>query len=79
MTDFTVLILPGAYAASVATALDVLHAAAVLAPRLKLSPPTWRVLSPAGGNVLLSSGLQLDSAALPQRAGARAKASTWVL
>jgi transcriptional regulator GlxA family with amidase domain len=83
MPDFTVLLLPGAYASSVAMTLDVLQAAATLAPRLKLPRPTWRVLSPAGGAVPLSSGMQLDSAALPQRASARAaaatRASTWVV
>jgi transcriptional regulator GlxA family with amidase domain len=75
--DFTVLILPGTYATSVATTLDALQAAAVLAPRLKLPRPTWRVLSPAGGAVQLSSGLQLDSAALPLRT--RSDTSTWIV
>jgi transcriptional regulator GlxA family with amidase domain len=77
MSDFTVLVLPGAYATSVAMTLDVLNAAAALAPRLKLPRPTWRVLSPAGRAVLLSSGLQVGTAALPQRA--RADAATWIV
>jgi transcriptional regulator GlxA family with amidase domain len=77
MHDFTVLVLPGAYATSVAMTLDVLHAAAALAPRLKLPRPSWRVLSPTGGVAALSSGLQLDTTAPPQRA--RADTSTWVV
>jgi transcriptional regulator GlxA family with amidase domain len=77
MPDFTVLVLPGAYATSVATTLDVLDAAATLAPRLKLARPAWRVLSPDGGAVALSSGLQVASAALPQTA--RADAATWII
>ena len=77
MTDFTVLVLPGAFAAGVATTLDVLQAAATLAPRLKLARPTWRVLSPSGGAVPLSSGMRLDTAALPKRQ--RADTSTWII
>jgi transcriptional regulator GlxA family with amidase domain len=77
MTDFTVLVLPGAFAASVATTLDVLQAAATLAPRLKLARPTWRVLSPSGGAVPLSSGMRLDTAALPKRQ--RADTSIWII
>jgi len=77
MTDFTVLVLPGAFAASVAVTLDVLRAAAALAPRLKLARPGWRVLSPSGGAVPLSSGMCVDSAALPRRQ--RADASTWII
>ncbi len=81
MPDFSVLVLPGAYATSLAMTLDVLQAAAALAPRLKLPRPTWRVLSPAGGAVALSSGLQVDTTALPQRsrANSRAPARTWVV
>jgi transcriptional regulator GlxA family with amidase domain len=77
MFDFTVLVLPGAYATSLAMTLDVLQAAAALAPRLKLPRPTWRVLSPVGGAVALSSGLQVDTTTLPQRV--RADACTWVV
>jgi hypothetical protein len=43
MHDFTVLILPGAYGTSVAMTLDVLHAAATLAPRGRRPVSTWRV------------------------------------
>ena len=77
MQDFTVLVLPGACASSVAVTLDVLHAAALLAPRAKAPRPTWRVLSPDGHAVALSAGLRLDAAPLPAKA--RADASTWIV
>ncbi len=77
MADFTILVLSGAYASSVAATLDVLQAAAVLAPRLKLARPTWRVLSASGNPVPLSGGLQVAAAALPKRP--RADAATWVV
>ena len=77
MHDFTLLTLPGAYASSVAVTLDLLNAAAALAPRAKLPRPTWRVLAPHGGSVTLGSGLRLDAGALPLRS--RADASTWIV
>jgi len=77
MTDFTILLLPGAFAASVAATLDVLQAAASLAPRLKLARPGWRVLSPSGGDVPLSSGMHINTQALPKRQ--RADMATWII
>jgi transcriptional regulator GlxA family with amidase domain len=77
MRDFTFLLLPGTFASGVATSLDVLQAAAALAPRLKLASPTWRVLSASGGPVLLSSGLIIDTAALPKRY--RPDSATWIV
>jgi len=77
MHDFSVLILPGAYASSVAVTLDLLGAAAALAPRLQTPRPNWRVLSPDGGSVTLGNGLRIDTHALPKRA--RNDASTWVV
>ncbi|MGO4396196.1 GlxA family transcriptional regulator [Variovorax sp. M-6] len=77
MHDFTVLVLPGAYGTGVAVTLDILNAAAALAPRVRMPRPTWRVLSPEGAGVPLSSGLQVATAALPGRA--RADASTWII
>ncbi len=76
MHDFSILVLPGAYASSVAVTLDILHAAATLAPRAKTPRPTWRVLSPDGHGVALSAGLRLDAVPLPARA--RDHASTWI-
>jgi transcriptional regulator GlxA family with amidase domain len=77
MTDFTILVLPGAFATSVAATLDVLQAASSLAPRMKLARPTWRVVSPSGGSVPLSSGMCIETKALPQRH--RADAATWII
>ena len=76
MHDFTVLILPGAYAASVAVTVDMLQAAATMAPRLRLPRPTWRVVSPDGGTTPLSGGLLIETRRMPSRAGANA--SVWV-
>jgi len=77
MRDFTIIVLPGSYASSVAVTLDILAAAARLAPRAKTPCPTWRVLSPDGPGVALSGGLRLDAAAMPARA--RDDASTWIV
>lgn len=77
MADFTILILSGAYATSVAATLDVLHAASMLAPRVKTARPTWRVLSADGLSVRLSSGMQIDTAALPKRP--RPGGGTWIV
>lgn len=77
MRDFTLLLLPGTFATGVAATLDILQAASALAPRMKLARPTWRVLSATGGPVPLSSGLHIDTAALPRRY--RPDAATWIV
>jgi transcriptional regulator GlxA family with amidase domain len=77
MHDFTVLVLPAAFGTSVAVTLDVLNAATGLAPRLKMPRPTWRVVSPDGGAVPLSSGLQVETVAMPGRS--RTDSSTWII
>lgn len=77
MTDFTILVLPGTYATSVAVTLDVLHAASILAPRMKSARPTWRVLSTSGNSVPLGAGMRIDAAALPRRH--RPDAATWII
>lgn len=77
MYDYTVLVLPGAYGTSVAVTLDMLRAAAALAPRLTLSRPTWRVVSPLGGPVSLSGGMHSESAVMPARS--QVDSSVWVI
>jgi transcriptional regulator GlxA family with amidase domain len=77
MHDFTVLVLPGAFATSVALTLDMLNAAAGLAPRLKLPVPRWRVVTTAGPAVTLSNGLLVQATPLPPRP--RPEASTWLV
>lgn len=77
MHDFTVLVAPGGFATSVSATLDILRAAAAVAPRLQLSAPTWRIVSIAGGDVALGNGMTLRTARAPQRP--RADASTWIV
>ena len=77
MHDFTVLVLPGTYASSVSVTLDILDAAARLAPRAKAPRPTWRVVSPDGGDAGLSAGLRVATERLPARSCE--DASTWII
>lgn len=77
MHDFTVVILEGAYASSVAVTQDMLAAAAALAPRAGVAAPRWRLCSLAGGPVRLQGGLSVQAARLPARAGR--DRSLWVL
>lgn len=78
MNDFTVLVLPGAFASSVSATLDLLGAAASVAPRLKLAPPRWRVVSPAAGPVALGNGMAVPADSLPARASRRDR-SVWIV
>lgn len=68
MHDFTLLVLPGAFASSVAASIDMLRAAQSVAPRLKVAPPRWRVVSPQPGDVALGNGMRVQAGALPRRA-----------
>ncbi len=77
MIDFTVLVLEGAFASSVALSLDVLASAARMAGHYAVAPPRWRVASVSGGPVALSNGLQVPTQRLPQRA--TADASVWIV
>ncbi|TWO70576.1 helix-turn-helix domain-containing protein [Caenimonas sedimenti] len=77
MHDFTVLVLPGAFASSVAATLDMVAAAAALAPRASAAPPRWRVKSPEGGRVTLGNGMTVDTDALARRA--RPDRSAWIV
>lgn len=77
MYDFSILVLEGAYASSVATTLDILATAARLAPHHGIAPPTWRVYSVDGGDVGLQAGMSVRTVRLPQRYAA--DASVWVV
>lgn len=77
MHDFTVLVLEDAYASSVAVTLDILAAAGVLAARVDVAAPRWRLCSVEGGPIRLQGGMTVDTAKLPARA--RDDRSTWVL
>lgn len=77
MHDFTVLVPEGAYAASVAATLDMLAAAAALAPGLGMAAPTWQVRTLAAGPTRLTNGLTITARALPAKA--RPDRSIWVV
>ena len=77
MHDFTVLVLEGAYASSVALTQDMLATAASLAARARVPAPRWRVCSLDGGSVALQGGLSIQTTRLPARS--RDDRSTWVL
>lgn len=67
MYDFTILAASGAYASSVATTLDMLTAAAAMAPRVGAATPKWQVRSLAAGPTRLSNGLFIDAKPLSKR------------
>lgn len=70
---FTVIVLEGAFAASVAATLDMLRTSRLLGAR-SLS---FRVCSVNGGFVPLSSGVGVETSRLPARS--RADETTWVI
>lgn len=59
MTKFDILVLQDAYASSVALTIDILSAAAALAPQYKLSAPQYKLYSATGGEIALSNGMKL--------------------
>ena len=77
MDDFIVLVLPGAHSTSTAATLDLLSAAALLAPRHGLPAPRWQVVSPTPGQVPLSNGMTVPARALPRRLPAGQP--TWIV
>lgn len=77
MHDFTVLALSGASSSSVALTLDILSAAAVMAPRVGAARPTWQVRTPVAGPIHLSNGLLIDAKPLPRNP--KRDSSTWVI
>ncbi|AXQ29977.1 helix-turn-helix domain-containing protein [Solimonas sp. K1W22B-7] len=77
MFDFTILVAPGAYASAVAATLDLLSAAAAMAPRVGAATPRWRVRGLVEGPVQLSNGLSI--AAKPLTKNARPDSSIWVV
>lgn len=76
MNDFTVLVLPGAFASSVVLTLDILSAATSLAATAACATPRWRVVTTQGA-VKLGHGLTLDAKILSKTA--RPDGSTWVI
>ncbi|MBD9579328.1 helix-turn-helix domain-containing protein [Pseudomonas sp. PDM23] len=60
MHDFTIVVIPGAFASSVASTLDILATAASVGERRGLATPRWRICGPRPGSVTLAHGLQLQ-------------------
>jgi transcriptional regulator GlxA family with amidase domain len=77
MNDFTVLVLEGAYAASVAATVSILGAARKLAPRLGVPVPSWRLVSVPGGAVALQDGLSVSTDRLAD--ATQADGSCWIV
>jgi transcriptional regulator GlxA family with amidase domain len=77
MPVFNILVLQDAYASSVALTIDILYAAATLAPSMKLAAPQYKLYSATGGDVVLSNGMKL-----PTQSFARLrmqKAAVWLV
>ncbi len=77
MIDYTVIVLDGAYASSVAATVDILNAARGLAPANQTPAPRWRLCSLSGGLMRLQSGMLVETVKLPRRS--RTDKSTWIL
>jgi transcriptional regulator GlxA family with amidase domain len=77
MHDFTIVALQGAYPSSVSVTVDMLAAAAALAPRAGIAVPRWRVCSVGGGALPLGMGFSIDTERLPLKA--RTDRSTWLV
>lgn len=77
VTDFTVLVLEGAFAASVASTVSILSAARKLAPRLGVPVPGWRLASVPGGTLALQDGMSVSTGRIGDRAGG--DGSIWIV
>jgi transcriptional regulator GlxA family with amidase domain len=77
MHDFTILLLPGAYASSVAITLDVLAAASKIATYSDLTKPRWRILCAGGRKITLSNGMTITGE--PLKAYLKTESSLWIV
>ncbi len=77
MRDFSILVLEGSYATSIAATLNMLTAARDLAPRLGVAAPTWKLFSVDGGSVALQSGMHVETDRLPRRPSV--DTSVWIV
>lgn len=77
MHDFSLMILPGAFASSVAVSLDILAAAAALAPRVGAPTPRWRTWVPRDSTVELAHGLSIAGKPLPK--AMRSDGAVWIV
>ena len=76
MFDFTLFLLPGAFASGTGATLDILNCAANQARAMGCAVPRWRVCS-LDTSIALSSGLTIDTTALSTRT--RSDRSVWIL
>ncbi|MBD9517459.1 GlxA family transcriptional regulator [Pseudomonas sp. PDM22] len=76
MHDFTIVVIPGAFASSVASTLDILATAVSVGERHGLAAPRWRICGPQPGSVTLGHGLQLQVAPIEHDAQDN---SCWVI
>lgn len=60
MHDFSILVIPGAFASSVTATLDILATAATIGEQRGLAVPRWRVCGPQPGPVALGHGMLLQ-------------------
>jgi transcriptional regulator GlxA family with amidase domain len=78
---FTILVLNGTFASSVAASLDMLATAALLATQLGVEKPTWKLISPHGGIIDLCNGLSVTTTKLSSlsRSPKRPDESIWII
>jgi transcriptional regulator GlxA family with amidase domain len=76
MFDFTILVLPGAFASGVGAAVDILASAAGHANAAGCAALRWRVCSTVA-TVELSNGLRIDAAVMPRNP--RPDGSIWLV
>jgi transcriptional regulator GlxA family with amidase domain len=76
MIEFTLLLLEDLYASSFTNSLDMLAAAAALAPHMKAPAPRWRVFSCRGGRIQLLNGVSIEAEEL--RHAASQDSSFWI-
>lgn len=77
MFDFTIIVLTGQYPTGVSITRDMLMCAEIMAPRLGLATPRWRVCSLTGGPIELQGGLSIKTTALPSED--RDDRSIWIM
>lgn len=76
MYDFTVLVLEGQFPTGVSISRDFLLTAELMAPRIGVSKPRWRLCSLEGGPIRLQGGFSIETTRLPIRE--RNDRSVWV-
>ena len=77
MNDFTVVVLEGAFGASVAATIGILSAARKLAARLGVPVPNWRLTSVSGGNIDLQDGMSVSTVRLADLV--KAERAMWII